>query len=350
MIGSQRTRIKLGVAAVALSFLTAACGGDSGEGSASAGESSEELSGNITASGSSTVEPITAINAERFAEQQPDVNISVDGPGTSDGFQLFCDGETEISDASRPIEGEEVRACKKNGIEFIEIKVGIDGLTVMTHPDFDELGCLSLEDIYALVGPESEGFESWSDANALAQDLGNTHAPYPDAPLDVTGPGEESGTYDSFNELVIEGIAEERGLPEEQWVVRPDYTSSGNDNVIIQGVAGNPSSLGWVGYAFYVENQDQVKAFEVDGGDGCVAPTDETIASKEYPIARDLFFYVNADDAENNEALQAFVDFYLSEEGLQAVTDAGYVALPEDQMQASIEAWESRQTGSREGA
>ncbi len=346
-----RRRTRFLVAALAFSLLAAACGGDDG-GGASAGESgeggSESLSGEITISGSSTVEPITALNAEIFSEQNPDLQISVDGPGTSDGFELFCQGKLEISDASRPIEAEEIKACKKEGVEFIEVKVGIDGISVLTSPDFEGPTCLDFKDMYALVGPESEGFANWSDANELAQEIGAGNAPYPDVPLDITAPGEESGTYDTFVEFAIEETAEAQGLPEDEWVTRPDYQSSGNDNVIIQGLQGSDSSFGWVGFAFYEENQDTVKAFEVDGGDGCVAPTTETIESKGYPMSRDLFFYVNADDAKSNESVKAFVDFYLSDEGLKSVVDTGYVALPDDQLQESIDVWENQETGSRE--
>ena len=198
--------------------------------------------------------------------------------------------------------------------------------------------CLSFEDIYALVGPESTGFTNWSDADDLAAELGASNAPYPDVPLDVFGPGEESGTFDSFVEIVLEGIAEERG--QEDPSPRPDYQSSPNDNVIIEGVARSDSSLGWVGYAFFVENQGTVKPFQVDGGEGCVEPTDETISSGEYPIARDLYIYVNKAKAEGNPALAAFIDYYLSDDGLAAVGEAGYVDLAADDIDATRAAWE----------
>jgi phosphate transport system substrate-binding protein len=335
---------------LALSLIAAACGGGDDDGNGAGG--GEELSGEIFVSGSSTVEPISSRVAELFSAEQGDVNISVDGPGTSDGFELFCNGETDISDASRPIEREEVNACSENGIEFIELKVAIDGLSVITAAENTEVECLDFLDIYALLGPESEGFESWSDANDLAGEIDAPNAPYPDAPLDVTAPGEESGTFDSFVEIVLEGIAEERGMPEEEWAPRPDYTASANDNVIIEGISGSPTSLGWVGYAFYVQNEEAVRALPVSNmGDGadCTAPEPESISSGEYPIARDLFIYVKSESAERPE-VQAFVDFYLSEMGLsQAVDEVGYVQLHEDDKQATIDAWESRETGTREG-
>ncbi|MDQ3555004.1 MAG: substrate-binding domain-containing protein, partial [Chloroflexota bacterium] len=163
-----------------------------------------------------------------------------------------------------------------------------------------------------------------------------------------TAPGEESGTYDFFVEAVIEPIAEERGLPEEEWAARPDYQSSPDDNVIIEGVAGtadNPSTLGWVGIA-YVENAlDRVRPLEVDGGEGCVEPTIETIGSGEYPISRPLFIYVNVDRAAENEALAAYVDFYLSDGVISEVYQlptAAYVELPEEEFAATREMWDNR--------
>ena len=188
------------------------------------------------------------------------------------------------------------------------------------------MACLDYNDLYALVGPEAEGFENWNDADALAAELGSGNAPYPAAPLVVTAPGEESGTYDTFVELVIEDIASERGQEE---ATRVDYEASGNDNVIIQGISGNETSLGWVGYAFFAENTDVLRAIPIDGGDGCVDPTEATIASFEYPLSRPLFIYVNTAKAAEKQALADFVDFYLSEEGLAAVAEAGYVDLPD---------------------
>jgi phosphate transport system substrate-binding protein len=348
MTAARRWPLKLIAAAAACALLAAACGDGDGAGTGAGGES--ELSGEIAVSGSSTVEPISTLVAQKFSSQNPGVAISVDGPGTGDGFELFCQGETDVSDASRPIEAEEIEACEKAGIEFVELKVGIDGITVLTSPDNGDVTCLDFHDLYALLGPESEGFESWSDANDLAAEVGAGNAPYPDAPLDVTAPGEESGTYDSFAELVLEDIAyEERGIKEDDPVVRPDYQASGNDNVILQGIEGSSSSLGWVGFAYFEQAGDTVKAIEIDGGDGCVAPTVETIGDGSYPIARELFVYVNKAKAEENDALAAFVDYYLSEEGMASVAEAGYVDLPEEEMQASVDAWGAMEPGSREG-
>jgi len=259
----------------------------------------------------------------------------VDGPGTGDGFALFCKGQTDISDASRPIKDEEKAACQQAGINFIELKIGLDGITVMTNPANTAVSCLTKADLYALVGPESTGFKKWSDANALDKQLGGA-GNFPDKPLDIIAPGEESGTYDAFIELALKGIADERGKPDDQ--TRPDYQSSGNDNVIIQGIEGSPSSFGWVGYAFAEENASGVKILQVDGGKGCVAPTRETIADGSYPLSRALYIYVNTGKARANAAAKAYVDFYL--QGLKDfVAQAGYVDLPSSQIQATLQAW-----------
>jgi phosphate transport system substrate-binding protein len=299
--------------------------------------------GTVVISGSSTVEPISSIVAEDFAAANDGFDYSVDGPGTGDGFALFCEGETDISDASRPIREEEIAACEENGIDYVELKIAVDGISVLTSPANDAVSCLSFGDLYALLGPESQGFDDWSAANDLAAEIGDefgtSAAPFPDAPIEVTAPGEESGTYDSFLELVFEDIAEAR---EQEPVARPDYTASADDNQIIEGIAGSDTSLGWVGFAFYEENADVVKALEVDGGDGCVAPTAETIASNEYPISRDLFIYVNTARAAENETLAAFVDYYLSDEGIAAVDEAGYVSLTAEALDQTRAAWDDR--------
>ena len=325
-------------AAIAVALVGAACGGG-----AAGGDEGSELTGSIFISGSSTVEPISSLVSELFAEENPGVEVTVEGPGTGDGFELFCNGETDISDASRPIEEEEIAACEENGIEYTELEVAIDGMAVLTSPANTSVTCLAFEDLYALLGPESEGFQAWSDANDLGEELGGIAAPYPDAPLAVTAPGEESGTYDSFIELALEGIAEERG---QEATTRPDYQASANDNVIIEGIAGTDSSLGWVGFSFYEQNQEVVKALEVDGGEGCVAPSFETISDGSYPLSRSLFIYVNNQKAGASEALRAFVDFYMTDTGLlTSVEEVAYVTLPDDRIQATRQAWEDAKAG-----
>lgn len=301
-------------------------------------EAGGDLSGSVFVSGSSTVEPISALVGEEFSGQNPGVGVTVDGPGTGDGFQLFCNGESDISDASRPIADDEVALCEENGIEYVELQVAIDGITVATSPANEAVACLDNEGIYALVGPESTGFSQWSDANDLAAELGSAYGPFPEAPLDITGPGEESGTYDTFVELTIEDLADERG---QDAATRPDYNSSPNDNVIVQGIEGSDTSFGWVGYAFYVEEEDRMKAIAIDGGDGsCVEPNPETIASGEYPLSRPLFIYVNTAKAAENPAVAGYVDLYMSDFGFGAVADAGYVQLEDATWSETVSAWE----------
>lgn len=302
-----------------------------------------DLSGTIVISGSSTVQPISIGVQELFNAQDPNVAISVDGPGTGDGFALFCNGETDISDASRAIGEEEAQACAGAGVEYVEVKVAIDGLSVITSTQNDQVECLTFADIYGLMGPESTGITNWNDAEPLAQELGST-TDLPDAPLTTRiGPGEESGTYDSFVELVIEGFTEDRG---QEAVTRPDYQASANDNVIIDGVAGtldDTTTFGWVGFAFVEENLDRVKPLQVDGGDGCVEPTPETIANGDYPIARDLYIYVNKAKADENAALAAFVDFYVADGTIDQVLETvPYVALDDATFAESQAAWEGR--------
>ena len=346
---------------LALALLFAACGDGEDDGdSAAADDTTDEstdasseggdLEGEINISGSSTVEPISTRVAENFEEVEPGIVVNVDGPGTGDGFELFCNGETDISDASRAIDEEEVAACEASGVDFIELKVAFDGISVLTSPAND-VECLTFADLYALIGPEAEGFESWTDAQALATELGSSTT-FPDAPLDVVGPGEESGTYDSFIELVFGDIAEERlasgAITEEQEeTTRPDYQSSPDDNTIIQGVEGSDSSLGWVGFAFAEQAGDEVKSIAVDGGDGCVEDSAETIADGSYPISRPLFIYVSTASMDENPAVAAYVDYYLND-GIGAVEEVGYVSLPDDQLTESRTAFEDGTTGTQE--
>jgi phosphate transport system substrate-binding protein len=338
MVGGTRAGAVL-AGAVSLLLLASACAGDDGS-TTDLGSGDSSLSGSVVVSGSSTVEPISSLVAELFRENNPDVDISVEGPGTGDGFALFCQGETDISDASRPIEDDEAAACKKLGIDYVELEIGLDGITVMTNPANDAVSCLNLGDLYALIGPEAEGFQNWSDADVLAKKVGGTDG-FPDAPLDITGPGEESGTYDAFVELAkFEDTGVANGLSEEEAAVtRPDYQSSPNDNVIIQGIEGSESSLGWVGFAYAQNAGGEVKEIQIDGGSGCIAPEFDTIADGSYPLSRSLYIYVNTAKVAENPALKAFVDYYVSDEGIQAVNQAGYVDLPRDRIAATQSTW-----------
>ncbi len=292
-------------------------------------EEMASVSGEVNISGSSTVEPISIRVAELFEDVAPDVSVTVDGPGTGDGFKLFCAGETDISDASRQIKDAEKQDCFANGItNIVELKVGVDGIAVMTSAGNDAVECLTFHQLFDLIGPTGEGTGTWAEASAGL----------PDAPLDVFGPGEESGTFDSFVEIVLEDLAEEAGV---EATTRTDYSPSGDDNVILQGIQSSDTSLGWVGFAFAI-NASGVKLLEVDGGDGCVSPTADTIASNEYPVSRDLWIYVNADTAATNAALVAYVDFYVSEALSRAVSEVGYVPLADTAHAETADRWHSR--------
>ena len=318
----RRGGLFLPVILVSLSLVAAACGGGDEE-------TMSSISGEVNISGSSTVEPISIRVAELFEDVAPDVSVTVDGPGTGDGFKLFCAGETDVSDSSRQIKDAEKEDCFANGItSIVELKVGVDGIAVMTNAGNDAVECLSFHQLFDLIGPNGEGVATWAEASAGL----------PDAPLDIFGPGEESGTFDSFVEIVLEDLADEAGV---EATTRTDYSPSGDDNVILQGIQSSDTSLGWVGFAFAV-NASGVKLLEVDGGDGCVSPTDGTIASNEYPISRDLWIYVNADKAAANPALVSYIDFYVSEALSQAVSEVGYVPLTDTAHAETADRWRNR--------
>lgn len=344
-------------AVAALALPLAACGGDSSsEGSDNTNNGS---SGRLFISGSSTVEPISTAVAKAFNADNPDIAIQVEGPGTGDGFAKFCAGETDISNASRAIKAAEVETCEANGIEFIELKVAIDGLSVITSVNNTAVECVSFADLWVLLGPDATGRNNWSDANDAAAELkaaigdknGVINAPYPDAKLTVTAPGEESGTYDSFVEIVLGSVAKSLEADDDQ--ARPDYTASPNDNVIIEGISANDTSLGWVGYAFVEENLDTIKPLKVDAGKGCIEATTETIASGEFPIARALYIYVNKAKAESNSALASFVDFYMSDAGLGVIGSGQgqvpYVSLAAADIEATRAVWAAKTVGTRDG-
>lgn len=348
---------------LAASLVAAACSSDSttttdtsgGGGDASACPT--DVEGDVVVSGSSTVEPISSLVGENLLDCGSGVAATVDGPGTGDGFQLFCAGETDISDASRPIKDtpEEQGKCADAGIEYIELKVGFDGISVLTSPNNDTVECLSFADLYALFGPESDGVDRWSDASALASELGSS-TELPDADLKITAPGAESGTYDSFLEIAFKGIATTRSeagkITEDDIATsRNDYASQADDSAIISAMEADDTPLGFVGFAFAEEAADQVKelgvAAEPDGD--CVSPSAETIADGSYPLSRSLYIYVNQAKLADNPAVEAYVDYFLSDDGIAAVSEAGYVDLPADQIDATRATWEAKTVGSRAG-
>ena len=345
---SRISRVAVAAATAAL-MLGSAC-------AAGAAPGGGDLSGEVVVSGSSTVEPTTSLVAELFAGENPDVQVRVDGPGTGDGFQLFCNGETDISDASRAIEEEEVAACEAAGITYTELPVAIDGLTIVVNNDSD-IKCMDFQQIYALFGPESSN--SLADAQTLAEELGSEADPLPEGDVEKFTPGPESGTYDSFIELSYADIMEERlaagNIPADRVGTNdegePEVTepllSDGqfpNDNDTVQRVEGSEDGIGFFGFAFFEENEGDLKSVSVVNPETgkCVKPTRKTIQKGTYPISRPLFIYPNNAKAAENPAVQAFVDFYMTQDNLnQTVIESGYIPLAKADRTESIETWES---------
>jgi phosphate transport system substrate-binding protein len=301
-------------AGAVLALGVAACGDDDENGGDGGGESG--LSGTIRIDGSSTVAPLTSIAAEEFQAENPDVNVTVGTSGTSGGFESFCAGETDANDASRAIEPEEEKLCADNGVEYGEVQVANDALSVIVNPA-NPLTCITVESLNQ-IWDNGSTVDSWGDVEGLDQDVG-------DEPLELFGPGSDSGTYDYFTEAV-------NG---EEGVIRTDYNSIGeNDNAAINGVAGDEWAMAYVPYSFVQEAGEQVKALEIDGGEGCVASTVETVQDGSYtPLGRPLFVYPSADALERPE-FDAFLEFYISNQA--ALTEAAtFVPMTEEQQQAA---------------
>jgi len=309
-------------------------------------------------SGSSTVEPITSLNAEIFAEDNPDASIRVDGPGTGDGFQLFCEDETDASDASREIKTEEADACSAAGIDYTELKVGIDGLTVVANTSSD-IKCLSFNDLYAMFGPESgSGETDLAEASALAEELGGSRAPT-SGTVEKFTPGPESGTYDSFIEITYEGTLEDRlaagDIPADRTGTNDDgepevtepLVAAGtfpNDNDIVKRVEDTNNGIGFFGFAYYQENKGDLKLVAIENPDTgkCVKPSSKTIRSGAYPIARPLFVYPNNAKLGSNATFKDFMDYYMTKKVLtDNVTEAGYVPLSSSEISDTIDTYKS---------
>ena len=274
-----------------------------------------KLSGEIIIDGSSTVFPISEKMSDEFTNAYPDVQIPVGESGTGGGFKKFCNGETDISDASRPIKDAEKQACADSGVEYVELKVGNDGLAVVVNPDVDFVDCLTFAQLKTMWAPEAEGVvASWDKVDAR----------FPARALSLFGPGTDSGTYDFFNETVL-------GTNQDGKVITPrtDYQPSEDDNVLVQGVSGEPGALGYFGLAYFENNKGKLKDLAVDKkGDGtCVRPTAETVLDGSYPLARPLFIYVSEDSLQRPE-VSAFVKFYL-ENAKEYTAAVGYVPLPD---------------------
>ena len=268
------------------------------------------LSGDISIDGSSTVFPITEAMAEEFGYATGgNVKITVGVSGTGGGFKKFCAGETLISDASRPIKQSEVEMCAENGVEYVELPVAIDGLSVMVNPSNDFVECMTIDELHTLWRPEAEGVVmKWSQVRAG----------WPEEDIRLYAPGVDSGTFDYFTETVNGESHASRG----------DFLPSEDDNVLVTGISGDKGALGYFGYAYYGENADRLKLVAIDGGEGCITPTDETINNGSYaPLSRPLFIYVAADTL-NQPHVKAFVEFYLDEANRDLVSETGYIPFP----------------------
>ena len=295
--------LRIGILALAV----AACGGERG------GEAGA-LRGSIETDGSSTVEPITEAMAEEFGiASGGTVGVTVGRSGTGGGFTRFCAGETAISNASRPITSEEADLCQQNGVEFVELPIALDGLAVVVNPGNGSVECLTMAELKQVWEPGSQ-VRSWSDIRPQ----------WPAQPLALYGPGTNSGTFDYFTEAVVG----------EAGASRADYTASEDDNVLVQGVAGDANSLGYFGYAYYEGNRDRLKVVGIDRGEGCVQATDATVRNGTYPLARPLFIYINRRDLQRPEVVE-FVRFY-NLYAAELVPQVGYVALTEAEYEANL--------------
>jgi phosphate transport system substrate-binding protein len=269
------------------------------------------LKGDIEVDGSSTVFPITEAVAEEFGNlTNGAVRVVVGISGTGGGFKKFCNGETDISNASRPIKASEAELCAAAGIEYIELPVAIDGLTVMVHSDNSFAACMTVDELHTMWSPEAEGqVTRWSQVRAG----------WPDEEMRLYGPGVDSGTFDYFTETVNGQSQASRG----------DFTASEDDNVLVQGISGDRNGTGYFGYAYYVENKDKLQAVAIDGGNGCVAPTDATINNGSYaPLSRPIFIYVRK-DAASEPQIAEFIRYYLGQEGRGLVAEVGYIPFPD---------------------
>jgi phosphate transport system substrate-binding protein len=302
-------------ASLVLALGVAACGGDDDDSSSDSGDSASGLSGSISIDGSSTVQPFAEAAAELFNEENPDVNITVGAAGTSGGFEKFCAGETDISDASRSIEPEEVKACKDGGVEYTEVQVANDGISVVTNPALS-ISCLSTDQLKQLW--ETDEVTNYSE---LGDDADSGEA-IPDAEVSLYGPGTDSGTFDYFTD-VING---------EEGVSRKEYQASEDDNVLVQGVSGDQNGLGYFGFSYYEQNQDALNLVSVDDGSGCVAPSTETIQDGSYtPLSRPLFMYPSA-EAMSRPEVAGFIQYVV--DNYDSIAEAALI-VPMDDSQAS---------------
>jgi phosphate transport system substrate-binding protein len=290
----------------ALLISVTGCGGDDDNGG-----TGSSLSGRIEADGSSTVGPLTTAAAERFQRENSGVQITVGVSGTGGGFERFCAGETDLSNASRPIEDDEKAACAENGVKYAELQVANDALTVAANPQNDWATCLTTAQLKKIWDQGSK-VNTWKDVDPS----------WPDEDMKLYGPGTDSGTFDYFTD-VING---------DEGRSRSDYSASEDDNVLVQGVSGSKGALGYFGLSYFEQNQDKLKALEVDGGDGCVAPSTATAQDGTYkPLSRPLFIYVKSSSLQKPQT-KAFLE-YMLDNAEDIATAAQFVPLTSEQLQ-----------------
>jgi phosphate transport system substrate-binding protein len=314
MTNNRETSIKLALLLGVLALL-AGCGGgrggnDEASGTTAPAGTGGDLSGRIQADGSSTVGPYTTAAAEKFQAEEPDVQITVGVSGTGGGFERFCRDETDLSNASRAIKDEESTICEDAGIEFVEFQVANDALTVVVNKGNDWVDCLTTAQLKKIWEPGSK-VKSWKDVDPS----------FPDEKVSLFGPGTDSGTFDYFTDE-ING---------EEGASRSDYAASEDDNNTVTGVSGEKGGLGYFGFSYFEENQDTLKALEIDGDDGCIAPSVEAAQNGTYkPLSRPLFVYVKKESLARPE-VAAFLRYILDNE--QAIAEASqFVPLTDEQL------------------
>lgn len=307
---------RYGIAGIALvgALGLSACGGSNAGNSGNSGGGGGDLSGTIRIDGSSTVFPLTSVAAEHFMGENPGVQVTVGTSGSGGGFEKFCQGQTDISDASRPISEEERKACEQQGINYDEFTVANDALTVVVNKENTWAKCLTVDQLEKIWAPNSN-VTNWNQVDSS----------YPNQKIDLYGPGTDSGTFDYFTEAIVGAEGESR----------TDYSPSEDDNVIVQGVAGSKGGLGYFGFSYYQENKDKLNAVAIDDGNGCVKPTVENAQSGEYtPLSRPLFIYPKQSALQRPE-VEAFLTYYV-DNARSIAKSQGFVPL-NDEQQSELE-------------
>lgn len=317
---TNNKQMKRLITIIALALIVVACG----EKKEKTGDSQKEataLTGTIKVDGSSTVFPITEAVAEEFRAVQPQVKVTIGVSGTGGGFKKFSRGETNLSNASRPIKDKEKAACAENNIKYLELEVAYDGLAVLVNPQNDWVDSFTIEELKKIWEPAAQGtIMKWNQIRPE----------WPNEEIHLFGPGVASGTYDYFTEAIVGKSGSSRG----------DFTASEDDHVLVQGIAGDKYSLGFFGLAYYAENKDKLTLIGVHNGEEVVKPTLETVSNGTYrPLSRPLFIYVNSTSVASSEVVE-FVNFYLENSG-ELSKDVGYIPLPDENYKNQIESFKT---------